>query len=479
MYTKFFGFKENPFMLAPNPAYLFLGKSHEEALAHLIYAVSEGEGFISLIGKRGVGKTTVCQAFIDRREENTEVAYIFKPEVSPEELLKTINTEFGVSADTNDSKDLIDTLNSFLMQKKVEGRKVLLFIDDAQNLNADVLEQIRLLSNLETTREKLLQIVLVGEPELADMLGSRALRQIGQRVSVSYFIEPLTYEETCAYIYHRMSIASLGNQIHFASSALKRIYKFSSGIPRMINIACDKTLFTAHRLNYSHISGDIAQNALQGLAPGPDRGGSGFLYKRRTLAAIGGCFLLLILILVAYFPWKSDRPAVALKNEGEPAATGQAAESKTAPPPAAEIPEPVGKVNQTVADALNKSMDPDEAVTPADVDDLPEASAGDEEQERLAPAIGAPDKQPEPVIKMTHSVQVGAFRRMHLARQLVSTLQQKGYPASILPVYDSQNTPWFTVRIGDYPSREAAAQRADEFSARENMASAVRPFKKL
>ncbi len=159
MYTKFFSFKENPFMLAPNPAYLFLGKSHEEALAHLIYAVSEGEGFISLIGKRGVGKTTVCQAFIDRRDLNTEVAYIYKPEVSPEALLKTINTEFGVSADTNDSKALIDALNSFLMQKRVEGKKVLLFIDDAQNLNTDVLEQVRLLSNLETTREKLLQIV--------------------------------------------------------------------------------------------------------------------------------------------------------------------------------------------------------------------------------------------------------------------------------------------------------------------------------
>jgi general secretion pathway protein A len=178
MYTKFFGFKEKPFMLAPNPAYLFLGKSHEEALAHMIYAVSEGEGFISLIGKRGVGKTTICQAFINRREENTAIAYIFKPEVSPEELLKRINSEFSISTDTDDIKDLNDALNTFLMQQKVDGRKVVLFIDDAQNLKTDALEQVRLLSNLETTREKLLQIVLVGEPELADKLGSHALRQI-------------------------------------------------------------------------------------------------------------------------------------------------------------------------------------------------------------------------------------------------------------------------------------------------------------
>ena len=287
MYSKFFGFKENPFMLAPNPAYLFLGKSHEEALAHLIYAVSEGEGFICLIGKRGVGKTTVCQAFIDRRNENTEVAYIFKPEVSPEELLKTIMAEYGISADSDDSKDIIDRLNSYLMQKRVEGKKVLLFIDDAQNLNADVLEQVRLLSNLETTREKLLQIVLVGEPELADMLGSRALRQIGQRVSVSYYITALTYEETCAYIHHRMSIASRGTQTHFASSALKRIYNFSGGIPRLINIACDKALFTAHRLNQGHITGDIIRTALLGIAAGTDRRRPGFLSKRRALAAAG------------------------------------------------------------------------------------------------------------------------------------------------------------------------------------------------
>ncbi len=185
MYIKFFGFKENPFKLASDPAYLFLGKSHEEALAHLIYAVSEGEGFISIIGKQGVGKTTICRAFIERRDENIEVAYIFKSELGPEELLKRINTEFSISDATHDVKELIDALNSFLMQKRVEGKKVVLFIDNAQNLKEDALEQVRLLSNLETPRDKLLQIVLVGEPRLADMLGSYALRQIGQRVSVN------------------------------------------------------------------------------------------------------------------------------------------------------------------------------------------------------------------------------------------------------------------------------------------------------
>ena len=289
MHHKFFGFRENPFMLAPNPAYLFLGKSHEEALAHLIYAVSQGEGFISLIGKRGVGKTTVCQTFIDRLDENTEVAYIFKPELHPQELLKKINSEFGISADTNDVKDLIDALNSFLMQKRLEEKTVVLFIDDAQSLKKNVLEQVRLLSNLETTRDKLLQIVLVGEPRLADMLSSRALRQIGQRVSVSYDIKPLTYEETCAYIYHRMSIASQGTRVQFDAPALKRIYKFTSGIPRMINAACDRALHVASSLKHPGVTDKIARTAILYLANGADFKRFGILNRWWQVWTITGC----------------------------------------------------------------------------------------------------------------------------------------------------------------------------------------------
>jgi general secretion pathway protein A len=365
------------------------------------------------------------------------------------------------------------------MQKRVEGKKVLLFIDDAQNLNADVLEQVRLLSNLETTREKLLQIVLVGEPELADMLGSRALRQIGQRVSVSYYIKPLTYEETCAYIYHRMSIASRGAQTHFTSSALKRIYKFSGGIPRMINIACDKALFNAHRLNHSHITGDIAQSALRGLAPGSDRPGWGFLNKRRALAAAGGCGLLLILILVAVFPWQADQPAVGLKIETQPTAAGPAEQPDVAQPPAPKAPKPMAKVDPTVVEGSSNAMDPDKPAPPPAADALPEAPEAVEKPADSVPSSPMPDKPPEPEIKMTHSVQVGAFRRMPTARKLVIALKQKGYPASIFPVYDSQNRTWFTVRIGDYRSREAAVQSANEFTSREKMETAVRPFEKL
>ena len=460
MYRKFFGLKENPFTLAPNPAYLFLGKSHEEALAHLIYAVSEGEGFISLIGKRGVGKTTTCQAFINRRKEDTAIAYIFKPEVSPEELLKRINSQFSISADTDDIKELIDALNTFLMQQRVDGRKAVLFIDDAQNLKADALEQVRLLSNLETTREKLLQIVLVGEPELADILSSQALRQLGQRVSVSYTINPLTYEETCAYIYHRMSIASLDAQTHFESSALKQIYKFSSGVPRVINIACDKSLLTAHRLNHSHITGEIAKAAILDLAGKAGRRWYGFIDTRRTLLAAGGCCLLIILMMVAFSPWQVEGPAVARKAEVKPAAAKPAQKPKVIAPPE-KAPQRVEKVRPAVVSAVPRTEEP--AVKPAAV----------------ATPRPVPEKPPEGVGKMTHSVQVGAFRSRALAKNLVGIVEKKGYPAGIFTVTDSSRRTWFTVRIGDYPSREAALQHANEFTSREKMASAVRPFEKL
>ena len=460
MYSKFFGFKEKPFILAPNPAYLFLGKSHEEAQAHLIYAVSEGEGFISLIGKRGVGKTTICQAFIERRDDNIEVAYIFKPELRPEELLRKINSEFGIRADTDDAKDLIDTLNSFLMQKRVEGKKVVLFIDDAQNLKADALEQIRLLSNLETTRDKLLQIVLVGEPSLADMLGSQALRQLGQRVSVSYYIDPLTYEETCAYIYHRMSIASLGAQTHFEASALKRIYKFSGGIPRMINIACDKSLFTAHRLKHSHISGEIAKTAIIGLAGRSGWRWFGFLNRRRTVLAGTGFCLLMLLMIAVLFPRQADRPAVALQAEAKPAAVKQPAKSKANPLP-------------------NKTAKPAEKAHRTSAPEVPEAKGPAVKAAVMPAASSTPEKVSPPPVKMTHSVQAGAFRTRGQAEKLVGTLKKIGYPAGILPVTDSRGKSWFTVRVGDYPSRVAAIEHANEFTAREKIASAVRPFGKL
>lgn len=266
MYNKFFGFREKPFKLVPNPAYFYLSKSHEEAMAHLNYAISQGDGFVEITGEVGTGKTTLCRAFLESLNGTVEAAYIFNPKLGPKQLLKTINEEFGINTEGGDTKDLIDRLNAFLMQKKASGKKIILLIDEAQNLNRNVLEQLRLLSNLETNRDKLLQIILVGQPELSEILNSHALRQVGQRITLSYQLRPLTLTECKEYIHYRIGIAAQKTAIKFDRSAYRQIYKYSKGIPRLINIVCDRALLTAFVLNQFKITTRIAKESIKELA---------------------------------------------------------------------------------------------------------------------------------------------------------------------------------------------------------------------
>ncbi|MFH1351096.1 MAG: AAA family ATPase [Pseudomonadota bacterium] len=301
MYNRFFGLKERPFQLVPNPAYLFLGKSHEEAMAHLTYAIAQGDGFVEITGEVGTGKTTLCRAFLENLDEDTEAAYIFNPKLDAIQLLKAINDEFGISSDADNTKDLIDTLNVFLMKKKAGGEKVILLIDEAQNLSKEVLEQVRLLSNLETATSKLLQIILVGQPELGEMLDSPELRQLGQRISLSCYINPLSYKETRDYIQHRIHIASQRPEIRFTRAAFRAIYKYSGGIPRLINIACDRALLTAFGLNRKKITGSIARAAIRELA------GRGEV-KRYGLQERRNAVLLLFALCLALFLFIFYRP---------------------------------------------------------------------------------------------------------------------------------------------------------------------------
>jgi general secretion pathway protein A len=266
MYNNFFGFKEKPFKLVPNPAYLFLSKCHEEALAHLNYAISQGDGFVQITGEVGTGKTTLCRAFIESLNGRTKAAYIFNPKLGPKQLVMAINDEFGIRSNSETTKDLIDNLNTFLMQSKAEGNRVILLIDEAQNLARNVLEQLRLLSNLETNKDKLLQIVLVGQPELSELLESRELRQLGQRITLSYHLTPLSFKETREYIQFRINIAAQRKGIQFDRSAYRQIFKYSKGIPRLINIACDRALLTAFVLNQHKITGSISKTSIRELS---------------------------------------------------------------------------------------------------------------------------------------------------------------------------------------------------------------------
>ena len=283
MYKNFFSFRERPFKLVPNPAYLFLSKSHEEVLAHLTYAVIQGDGFVEITGEVGTGKTTLCRAFLENLDNNTKAAYIFNPNLNSIQLLKTINDEFGIDSDADNTKDLIDRLNSFLIAKKAQGKNVILIIDEAQNLTTEVLEQLRLLSNLETSRDKLLQIILVGQPELGEKLDSHELRQLDQRITLRCQLVPLSHKEVREYIQHRINIASLKTGIQFAGAAYRSIYHYSRGIPRLINIVCDRALLTAFVLDQQIISGKIAMAAIRELGVKGDMKRRGLQIRKRTI----------------------------------------------------------------------------------------------------------------------------------------------------------------------------------------------------
>lgn len=294
MYENFFSFSEKPFKLVPNPAYLFLSKSHEEALAHLNYALAQGDGFVEITGEVGTGKTTLCRAFLENLDDGTIAAYIFNPRLGPKQLIKTINDELGIKYDTDNTKDLIDKLNAFLMRQKAANKKVILLIDEAQNLSRNILEQLRLLSNLETSKEKLLQIILVGQPELSDILDSHELRQLGQRITLRYFLTPLTFKETVEYIKFRINIAARKTGIKFDRSAYRQIYKYSGGIPRIINIACDRALLTAFGLNQHKISGSVARASIRELKSRGAKRRHDVIYGNRAIIV----FAVLALILI-------------------------------------------------------------------------------------------------------------------------------------------------------------------------------------
>ena len=297
MYENFFSFSEKPFKLVPNPAYLFLSKSHEEAMAHLNYALAQGDGFVEITGEVGTGKTTLCRAFLENLDENAIAAYIFNPRLGPKQLIKTINDELGIKYDTDNTKDLIDKLNAFLMRQKTERKKVILLIDEAQNLSRNILEQLRLLSNLETSKEKLLQIILVGQPELSDILDSHELRQLGQRITLRYYLTPLNFKETLEYIKYRINIASRKSGIKFDRSAFRQIYKYSGGIPRVINIACDRAMLTAFGLSQHKIAGSIARKSIKELKSRGAKKKHDLIYGNTAIAIFAALALVLMAVI--------------------------------------------------------------------------------------------------------------------------------------------------------------------------------------
>ncbi len=260
MYTSFYGLKESPFNITPDSRFLFLSRQHEEALASLMYGIEQRKGFIVITGEIGAGKTTLCRTLLKKLDsEQIRIALVFNPLLTEIELLRAINQELGIECQYNSKKDLIDELNEFLLGEISRGHNVVVVIDEAQNLTPALLEQLRLLSNLETETEKLLQIVLIGQPELQDILELPQLQQLNQRVAVRYHLEPLSQEEIIKYIRHRLSVAGAEIDIQFTDDALDKIYEYSGGVPRKINVLCDRALL----IGFVHSTHEIDRSIIE------------------------------------------------------------------------------------------------------------------------------------------------------------------------------------------------------------------------
>ena len=251
MYTRFFSLRQAPFSIAPDPRYLFMTDSHREALAHLLYGIGGGGGLVLLTGEIGAGKTTVCRCFLEQVPSNCNVAYIFNPKLTVNELLQSVCDEFHIKLERGDAtpasvKDYVDALTGYLLKTHGEGQNNVLVIDEAQNLSADVLEQLRLLTNLETSERKLLQIILIGQPELRTMLERPDLQQLAQRIIARYHLRPLTEGETASYIQHRLAVAGLESAPPLQPKLAKYIHRLTKGVPRRINLLCDRALLGAY-----------------------------------------------------------------------------------------------------------------------------------------------------------------------------------------------------------------------------------------
>src|SRR5450631_271596 len=340
MYLRFFGLNEKPFAITPDPRYLYLSERHAEALAHLLYGINEAGGFIQLTGEVGTGKTTVVRTLLSRIPQHADVAVILNPRITPTEFLLSICEELGVEIDSTERdsvKSMVDALNRRLLNAHSEGRRVTVIVDEAQNLSPSVLEQVRLLTNLETPTQKLLQIILIGQPELRELLDRNELRQLAQRITGRYHLSPLSREETREYVRHRVRVAGVSAEI-FTPGALREIHRLSGGIPRIVNVCCDRALLGAYTREQRIVNAALIRRA------------TGEVYGRRyfprwaswlaaglTIAAVAAIFYIPRHLWMPVPAASAPRVAAAPASVAAPLPSAARVEHPAAPAPAVDL----------------------------------------------------------------------------------------------------------------------------------------------
>lgn len=367
MYLQFFGLNEAPFAITPDPAFVYLSPAHRDALAHLLYGVGQGGagGFVQLTGEVGTGKTTICRCLLEQVPEDTQVALVLNPLLTPRELLATVCEELGLETGdiAGSSKLMVDALNRYLLEQHARGKHVVVMIDEAQNLSPEALEQVRLLTNLETAKEKLLQIVLLGQPELRQLLQRQNLRQLSQRITARYHLAPLDRKDSLAYVQHRMQVAG-AQRNPFRRSAMNALYRRSAGVPRLINIIADRALAGAYARESANVTAALVHAAANEVQPSEDR------VRSNPWPAVVATASIAVLALVSLLMWGD--PLLDRLRPEVPEETAAVANPGPVPQPALQTPVPgqeqavveplpVGAyaVEAAPGPALPVSLDPD------------------------------------------------------------------------------------------------------------------------
>jgi general secretion pathway protein A len=471
MYERFYGLRERPFNLTPDPEFLYLSRRHKEALDQVTYGVTRREGFSLITGDVGTGKTTLCWSLLGRLEGNVRTALVLNPMLSEEDLLRTILQDFGVKgqgdADSGaenpssaaqapydpswmhglSKKELLDALNNFLLKRAQEDVFCVLILDEAQNLSTACLEQLRMLSNLETAKKKLLQIIFVGQLELGDKLKSSTMKALNQRISIRNRIEPLSRKETRDYIYHRLRVAKAPRDLTFTRSALAGIYWNSKGYPRLINLICDRALLAGFSERSYKINLMMVRKSVKVLRRHAELRLSPRMIPRVLVPTAA---VVLVAMLAIFFPALSRwiNP-LGVRETGRPAVEKAAAQTASpgipvAPPPAAK-PEPAPAV----------------AATPPPKVEAPPATVSTPPPRAASPARAS--------VPGTYSIQVHSFKSRQVADEAVSRLQRDGYQVHVTP-----RGAWFVIFVGPYGDSESARERAAELAQRYGSSPIIR-----
>ena len=445
MHEEYYGFSEKPFSLTPDPKYLYKSESHANAFDLLQYATGRREGFVVVTGDIGTGKTTLCRAILDELDRKTFTALVLNPFLSEEDLLRLVLQDFGVVSREEikrgrlaavSKQELIETLNEFLLSLLPLGAGALLIIDEAQNLPRAVLEQIRVLSNLETNKEKLLQIVLVGQLNLKDLLRSSDLRQLDQRVSIRYELKPLTRDETAAYIAHRLTIAGGGAAVSFAPKAIDLVHKYTGGIPRLINLICDRSLLGGYSVRTNRITPEIVKAAAAGLDLKTRRLAAIEWIQQRAAGFAAGVAVTAMLAVGIAYAMSGGQAGNASAKSAAPVAPTADAVTMSNKPAQRDQAAPVTGVKGTTGPG-----------TPAAVDSQPAASHGPAGPQR------------------SYSILVGSFRYEPEAATLIDQLSGLGYRTRTSRVTSSTRGTWHQVFVGPYGDLDVA--RGDETRVRQ------------